>query len=60
LNHESKTKEEVSRKEVLYSNPTKSKEVKRYVPACPLGIGKISSLWWRRRREKDLQERRNY
>jgi hypothetical protein len=38
LNHEAETKEETSGKEVLSSNSTKSKEVKRYVPACSLGI----------------------
>jgi hypothetical protein len=58
LNHESKTKEEVFGKEVISSNSTKNKEVKRYVPACSLCIGEISSLWCRRR-EKDLQEGRN-
>jgi hypothetical protein len=59
LNHESKTKEKVSGKEVLSSNSMKSKEFKRYVLAYSLGIEKISSLWWRRGREKDLQKRRN-
>jgi hypothetical protein len=59
LNHEPKRKEEVSGEKVLSSNSTKSKEIKRCVPAFSLGTGKISSLWWWRGGDKDLKERRN-